>query len=535
MPQAFLGAIDMEVRLGTSNDFITPSLACVKPVQIDTSKKNRVLRLEGMEDDTDAAAADAAPKTAKVTLNDCLACAGCITSAETVMVEQQSIGEFERMLTAGAHDVFIVSLSASSRAAMAVHLGLGLRETHGRLTSFLKGLGCHCVLDCGVASYLGLMQSAAEFIYRFRAAAATATATSTGGGGAEALPLPLLTSSCPGWVCYAEKLHGEAVLRHLSRVKSPQQIAGSLLKHGYASTMGIAPERLCHVTIMPCFDKKLEASRDDFFDATAGAHGSRDVDCVLSTAEVLQLCEQRGCANLDTAPPSSPDVDPPFSALHASTAPGGSGGGGDSAAAVAVDVSDAAASIGLSSMSSMVTDGFTYAAPGASGGHADFVYRCAARELFGVDVGAGALPWVAGRNADLQELTLEKEGVAVLRFVRAYGFRNIQNIVRRVKGGKSPYHFVELMACPGGCANGGGQPRPPSIEAPGRTAAVEAKLVDAAEACAVDPREQPCVRALYADGAFLAGGPLGAACQQHLLTSFHAVDPAKQNPLTISW
>ena len=182
-----------------------------------------------------------------------------------------------------------------------------------------------------------------------------------------------------------------------------------------------------------------------------------------------------------------------------------------------------------------MVDGFTYAAPGASGGYADFVYRCAARELFGVHVADGPLPWVAGRNNDMQELTLERDGSVVLRFAKAYGFRNIQNVVRKVKSGKGYYHFVELMACPGGCANGGGQPRPPSLEAPGRTAAVEAKFVDSAETCALSPLEHPCVQALYADGAFLAGGPLGPACQQHLLTSFHAVDPAKQNPLTISW
>ena len=85
----------MEVKLSSSaNDFITPSLACVKPVQIDRTKKNRVLALEGLQDE----AAPEAPKVAKVTLNDCLACAGCITSAETVLVEQ----DFEAETAAAA-------------------------------------------------------------------------------------------------------------------------------------------------------------------------------------------------------------------------------------------------------------------------------------------------------------------------------------------------------------------------------------------------------------------------------------------------
>ena len=310
------------VRLTSTSDFITPALACVKPVQIDRAKANRVLRLEGMDEDDSAAAAtsSARPATAKVTLNDCLACAGCITSAETVLVTQQSIGQFERMLSApGTYDLVVVSLSAAARAAISVHCGVGLQETHARLSGFLKGLGCHRVLDCGVATDVGLMQTAAEFVHRFRASPAAAAAaaaaappaasptpltpaatpsegsiTSAGALVETALPLPLLSSSCPGWVCYAEKTSA-SVLPHLSRVKSPQQITGTLLKYGYAAACGISAERVCHVSVMPCFDKKLEAARDDFFNPAAGDSGCRDVDCVLSSGELLEMLEARGC------------------------------------------------------------------------------------------------------------------------------------------------------------------------------------------------------------------------------------------------
>lgn len=518
------------VKLSSASDFITPSLACVKPVQIDASKKNRVLRIEN-EDGTSSLAAEEAPKVAKVTLNDCLACAGCITSAETVLVEQQSIGEFERMLSsAGAsYDMVVISLSAPARAAIAVHCGLGLRETHGRLSGFLKSIGCHSVLDCGVATDLGLMQSAAEFVHRFRASAADAaratSARATSGAStaadcgvvdvsdasssavASALPLPLLTSSCPGWVCYAEKMVGDSVLPYLSRVKSPQQIAGTLIKYAYAASCGVAPERVCHVSVMPCFDKKLEASRDDFFNPSAGPNGTRDVDCVLSSAELLTLLESRGCQSLSAVPGCDPDVVPPYSGLSWS-ADANDGGG---------------------------VAGFTYAAPGASGGTAEFVFRVAAKELFGVNVPPGPLPWVQGKNSDLHELTLDHSGSTVLRFCRAYGFRNIQNVVRRVKSGKCPYQLVELMACPGGCANGGGQPRPPKGEATTRAATVESALVNPAETKAAWPLDRPAVQAFYAEGGFLAGGPYAEPCQRHLLTAFHAVDPSKQNPLTISW
>ena len=226
-----------EVKLSDlASDFITPSLACVKPMQIDRAKPNRVLQLEGLQDTAMPTTA-----TAKVTLNDCLACAGCITSAESVLVTQQSTEEFERMLgTPGAYDLIVVSLSAASRAALAAHSGIGLREAHGRLTGFLKGLGCHSIVDCGLAADLGLLQLSAEFVERFRQQQRQAQAPPLGPSQSEPqppptpstpglpqapssispattapapslsapptalpspLPLPLLTSSCPGWVC----------------------------------------------------------------------------------------------------------------------------------------------------------------------------------------------------------------------------------------------------------------------------------------------------------------------------------------------
>ena len=121
------------------------------------------------------------------------------------------------------------------------------------------------------------------------------------------------------------------------------------------------------------------------------------------------------------------------------------------------------------------------------------------------------------------------------RFARAYGFRNIQNVMRRLKSGKSPYHFVELMACPAGCANGGGQPRPDRADAMGRAPRIEAALVDPAESMQREPQHNPRMAQLFAAGGLLEGGPMGAAAQQHLLTQFHVVDSSAQDPLMIKW
>lgn len=473
------------VKLSVGSDFIAPSLACTKPKQIEpappkgTSSKH-VLRIEGSGDE--AMQPTPAAPVARITLNDCLACSGCVTSAETMLISQQSADEFLR--GAASAQLTLLSISPAARAAIATDAGLGLRETFCRLSGFFKQLGCHRVLDCGLASDLSLMQNAAEFVERFRRQKAESSESSR--------PLPLVSSSCPGWVCYAEKTQGGKVIEHLSRAKSPQQVAGTLLKHAYGAALGVPPERIYHASVMPCFDKKLEASREDFADA-----GARDVDCVLSSGEVLELLHSRGLS-LKEAPLAELDTDPPLSALGSSGA-------------------------------------LCYAAPSASGGCAEFVFRFAARELFGVSLPPTALEWKAGRNADISEASLEVGGQTVLRFCRAYGFRNIQNAVRRLKAGLSPYHYIELMACPGGCANGGGQPRAPPLEAPRRREMVERLFT--ADAEQREPFENPQLQALLAPGGFLEGGFGGERAQRHLLTNFHDRN-AEQNEssaLTTQW
>ena len=111
---------------------------------------------------------------------------------------------------------------------------------------------------------------------------------------AEAHPLPVLSSACPGFVCYAEKTHGPTLLKHISAVKSPQAVMGTIVKSHVAEALGVAPDALFHASVMPCFDKKLEASRADFSRDVAVPEGGRttatqETDCVLTTGEVAQL------------------------------------------------------------------------------------------------------------------------------------------------------------------------------------------------------------------------------------------------------
>ncbi|NXF78192.1 NARFL factor, partial [Sclerurus mexicanus] len=382
---------------------------CVKPVKVEkqAGKAAAKIRIEAdgsyFQIDEDGGAQRL--EKAKITLNDCLACSGCITSAESVLISQQSHQELCRVLAAnkaGApseQKLVVVSVSPQSRASLAARCKMGVVETAKKLTTFLKSV--HFVFDTTFSRNFSLLESQREFVRRFRRQ------------GEDRKALPMLASACPGWICYAEKTHGSFIIPYISTTKSPQQVMGSLVKGYFAEQQHLSPAQIYHVTVMPCYDKKLEASRPDFFNQQ---FQTRDVDCVITTGEVLNLLEQEGV--------TLSDVDPaPLDTMLSS-----------------------AAAEQLSSHSG-----------GGSGGYLEHIYRHAAQELFGIQV--DTIEYKTLKNKDFQEVTLERDGEVLLQFALAYGFRNIQNLVQKLKRGKSPYHYVEVMACPSGCLNGGGQIR----------------------------------------------------------------------------
>lgn len=136
-----------------------------------------------------------------------------------------------------------------------------------RNANFHSRIGIDRVYDIAYARNYALIEMKNEFLGRFRA---------------NRQNLPMLTSECPGWICYAEKTQGEYILPFISRVKSPQQILGSLIKKD-------KNENIYHLSIEPCFDKKLEASRKDFFDEQRQQY---DVDCVISTSKYFASLHQ---------------------------------------------------------------------------------------------------------------------------------------------------------------------------------------------------------------------------------------------------
>ncbi|KAI0022453.1 cytosolic Fe-S cluster assembly factor nar-1 [Xylariomycetidae sp. FL0641] len=463
------------------NDFISPGVACIKPVETLPPSADALAQTTNHHHNSDEvildgdAAAASTPATgapAEISLTDCLACSGCVTSAEAVLVSLQSHAELLSVLdgapglrlSSDSHSeppqalglenpdskLFVASVSPQARASLAAAAGVSSREAGRMLDNLLSGAeglpaggkyqnGFTWVVDTNAAREACLILGAEEAIE------SSTTAIPSGGDRAAK---PVLASSCPGWVCYAEKTHPH-VLPHISRIKSPQALTGTLLKTTLSKTLGISPDRIWHLAVMPCFDKKLEASREELTDSVwnpEAAHptrGVRDVDCVITSKEVLMLAEARGLGFFRLPKTPIPSVPFPESALERFLFPPRRTGQSDPLA-------------------------------GTSGGNLYYVLQYVAARHAGATIET-----VRGRNADVVEYTVASAtGNPIFKAARYYGFRNIQNLVRRLKpakpsrmpgakgvgrrpagkqGGGLEYAYVEVMACPGGCTNGGGQ------------------------------------------------------------------------------
>ena len=478
-----MSKLSSALKLTDLDDFIVPSQACIKPVESPPLSSSDVAvhihRDEKGNYVEEEATVTKKLEKAHVKLEDCLACSGCITSAEVVLVSQQSYQEVESLLKENQkldlseRKYVVVSVSPQCRASIATAYGLTPVSTMKRLTTYFRTLGVDLVLDTGFARDLVLLESAREFIDRYRESR-----------------IPMLTSACPGWICYAEKTHGTTVLPYVSTTKSPQQVMGSLVKSYLAERhWQTTANRIYHVTLMPCYDKKLEASRRDFYN---DLYRTRDVDCVLTSSEMQQwFSEQR----IDlTQIPEATSLDL-WNQIYR----------------------------GLDGTESL----FEVEGSGA-GGYLEYVFRYAAKHLWNRSVDHMDYR-ISTRNPDFKELVLEIDGTIVLRFAAAYGFRNIQNLLRKMRLNKCEYHFVEVMACPSACLNGGGQIRGPAQLASREYLTQVESVYRQSVYRAPDQNTQ--ISDLYQD--WLHNSP--EAIQTHLHTQYHAVEKTLINPLGAKW
>ena len=218
--------------------------------------------------------------------------------------------------------------------------------------------------------------------------------------------LPMITSCSPGWVTYLEKHHPE-LIDHLSTAKSPQAMFGAVAKTYYAQKMGWDPHDVVSVSVMPCTAKKYEASRPEL-----GRDGYQDVDYVLTTRELAKLIRYVGL-DLSVLPES--EFDSPLGT--------GSGAG---------------------------------AIFGATGGVMEAALRTVVEQLTGEGMAPLEYKEVRGMEG-VKEASYELPGKTV-RVCVASGLHNVKRVLDGIRDGSLQYDFVEFMACPGGCINGGGQP-----------------------------------------------------------------------------
>lgn len=417
------------LKITDTSDFIAPSVDCVV-LENKTSVPAPSGEVQIQRRGVGVASAAPGDSAVKISLHDCLACSGCVTSAETVLLEQQSIDQFQHMLADPGKEV-VVTLSNQSLASLAYSAGLPPREVARRVAGSLKARGARAVFDISVATKIALTENLAEFERRMGEGG-------EGGSSGDERRLPMLTSSCPGWVLYVEKTHPH-LIPYVSTVKSPQAIMGTLIKQFWCATeeVRLSPDAVFHAAVMPCYDKKLEAVREELMVGSVP-----ETDCVLTTGELEMWLETYGTSGAEIVSASGADLDMLFV--------GDIGEDGDM---MDTDADESAAS------TTVISDSLIGSSDAVeSGGYMSFLYRRIFEQDRGQPMTADQeVPMSTGRNQDVMESELQLRSGQTLRFAILNGFRNIQGLVRKMKLNKCIYDYVEVMACPSGCVNGAGQ------------------------------------------------------------------------------
>lgn len=326
----------------------------------------------------------------------------------------------------------------------------------GKMVSALRQLGFDYVFDTDFAADLTIMEEGTELLQRLGAYLQ----------GGRDVKIPLMTSCCPGWVSFVEQ-HYPELLDHLSTAKSPQQMFGAIAKSYFAEKLGVDRKKLVVVSIMPCLAKKYEASRPEF-----AVDGNPDVDYSIYTRELARLIRYANI-NFNELPDS--DFDHPL---------------GESTGAGVIF--------------------------GTTGGVIEAACRTA-YELFTKKT-SPKIDFEELRGLEgIRSASIDFDGVEV-RIGIAHGLGNARKLIEEVKNGTSLYHAIEVMACPGGCIGGGGQPFHRGTMEVLRKRAASLYQEDAGKTLRKS-HENPSVRRLYDE---YLGEPCGA--RAHALLHTHYVD-----------
>jgi len=330
----------------------------------------------------------------------CVNCGQCVVYCPVgALHENEAIEAVWEAIEAPQKHV-VAQIAPAVRVAIGEEFGLAPGALSiGKLYSALRAIGVDVVFDTNFSADLTIMEEAHELLERI------------GNAG----PLPLITSCSPGWIKFGETFYPD-LLENVSTCKSPQQMLGALIKTYYATEKGLDPDNIVSLSIMPCTAKKFEAARPEM-----NGSGQRDVDHVLTTREIARMIRQAG---IDFAKLPDGEPDPLLS-----------------------NYSGAATIFG------------------ASGGVMEAALRTAYELVTGETLEALDFEDVRGMSG-VKEATVDVGGTPV-KVAVTNGLSNARAILDRIRAekqsGKTGYHFVEIMACRGGCVGGGGQPLPNTL------------------------------------------------------------------------
>ena len=341
----------------------------------------------------------------------CTNCGQCALVCPTAAIVEKSVVENVWRDISNPNKVVLVQTAPAIRVGIGEAMGMkpGSLVT-GKMTAGLRRLGFDKVLDTQFAADLTIMEEGHELIDRLKNKGT----------------LPMITSCSPGWIKFIEHFYPDS-LGHLSTCKSPQQMFGAVAKTYYAEKLGIDPRNMTVVSIMPCTAKKFEAGRNEM---DAAFHYWKDklnltkkdefpdVDYALTTRELARMFKETG---IDFASLPEENFDSPL---------------GDSTGAAVIF--------------------------GATGGVMEAALRTVYEVVVGKPLPSIDLKMVRGMDG-IKEGEVDLAGTKI-KVAVAHTLKNARTLLDQIEKGESPYAFIEVMTCPGGCLGGGGQPIPTNWE-----------------------------------------------------------------------
>ena len=412
----------------------------------------------------------------------CINCGQCINRCPTAALYAKDASDEVWKALDDPHKHVVIQTAPSPRAALGEMFGLppGTTVTY-QMNTALKRMGFAHVFDTNFTADLTIIEEGTELILRLYKALVQ---------GDTSVALPQFTSCSPGWVKYCEHFYPEYI-PNLSSAKSPQQMFGALIKTFYAEKMGVDPAKIVSVAVMPCTAKKFECDRPEM-----NASGYKDVDFGITTRELGRMFRQAG---LDVPSLPKSDFDDPFGAATGSGLIfGATGGVMESALRTVLEL------VTGRKLESIYDHGDILPVRGFEG------VRYSEIPIQEVGPVPGILAHLVPDWDWLKGVTLK---VAV-----AHGTANARKVMEDIKAGGhfSRCHFIEFMACPGGCLGGGGQPIPTSPEI--RAARANAIYGEEKTLSVRKSFENPAVTRVYEE--FLTDGPCGHKAHELLHTHY---------------